>query len=300
MSDFKNILAVVQREEEAAHVLAKAKALTSLNASGAGASVHVVRVVYEGVADLNTKHIQSSHDLKNFILSSEESALLDAIEASNVKIDDLESATVWHQKTWQGILDTAQLVDADLIIKAATHTDAVGEILRTPDDWNLVRHTPVPVLMSQARPWPTHATTLAAVDVFDDRHRALNERILSVSESLSDCLDGQLHIGCAYPMFEPWMDHFAGINSYKSLREDIESDIRKRIQRIAKASGVDAYRAITIEGKVQHAMQSAIERLSANVLVLGTKARTGVEGFVLGNTAEKLLYHINADVLCVP
>ena len=60
MAPFNNVLAVVQDKSEAAQVLAKAKALTQAPKAGA---VHVVRVVYEGIADLNSKQIEGSTEL---------------------------------------------------------------------------------------------------------------------------------------------------------------------------------------------------------------------------------------------
>ena len=47
-------------------------------------------------------------------------------------------------------------------------------------------------------------------------------------------------------------------------------------------------------------MRNLVEQLNADCVVLGTKARQGVAGALLGNTAEQLLDAIPCDVLAVP
>ena len=41
------------------------------------------------------------------------------------------------------------------------------------------------------------------------------------------------------------------------------------------------------------------ESTHADLLVVGTHAREGIRGVVLGNTAEKLLHGVDVDVLVV-
>jgi len=36
------------------------------------------------------------------------------------------------------------------------------------------------------------------------------------------------------------------------------------------------------------------------VLVMGTKARAGLSGYLLGNTAEKILSRVDTDVMTIP
>jgi nucleotide-binding universal stress UspA family protein len=44
---------------------------------------------------------------------------------------------------------------------------------------------------------------------------------------------------------------------------------------------------------------SLANRLEADLIVLGTVGRTGLQGLLLGNTAESVLLHSDCDVLTV-
>jgi hypothetical protein len=62
MRSIRNILVSVNDAADAPHTLEKAQRL----AAASGARVHVVRVIYEGIADLGAATIDASRDLKSF------------------------------------------------------------------------------------------------------------------------------------------------------------------------------------------------------------------------------------------
>ncbi|PWG68292.1 hypothetical protein DF186_25415, partial [Enterococcus hirae] len=66
----------------------------------------------------------------------------------------LESATLWNPRAWEAVLHAAENADADLILRATGEQESVGErvvsVVRTPDEWNLLRHATVPVMLVKA------------------------------------------------------------------------------------------------------------------------------------------------------
>ena len=52
-----------------------------------------------------------------------------------------------------------------------------------------------------------------------------------------------------------------------------------------------------VKGDPSSVISSELERLGADLLIMGTIARTGVTGFLLGNTAEKILGQLKCSVL---
>lgn len=298
MSPFRSILTVVQDKQEAPTILSRAKALAC--AEGRSASVHAVRVVYEGVADLKIKQIEGSRELKSFILGSEEAYLEDAIDASGVLIEGIESTTLWNRNTWEGVLHAAQHVDADLIVKAASDNSTIAAMIHTPDDWNLLRYTKIPVLMSCRQPWPWKHNIVAAVDVLDEKHKALNARIARVAASMAAQLGGNLHILGSYPLFEPWATQLGAASSYVNLKNELDTDIFTCIGELSETAAIEHYQAHSAEGSAVSAIRNTLAAIGGTLLVIGTNARSGVEGALLGNTAEKLLHGATTDVLIVP
>lgn len=56
---------------------------------------------------------------------------------------------------------------------------------------------------------------------------------------------------------------------------------------------------LLIEGKVEDAIKLARSRLDIDVVVMGSVARSGIPGFLIGNKAEKILGTIGCSVLTV-
>lgn len=296
MADFRNILAVMQENAEAPRLLNKLHRL----AGSQHCDISVIRVVYEGLADLKSKHIDATADLKELILTTSQKELRDAIETADISVDGLTSAAMWNPKLWEGIVHAAASTGAELIIKTADAEHGPSVPLRTPDDWNLLRHAEVPVLLTQPRAWLSTPTVVAAIDVYDPDHEALNARILSAAQHVCHQLGGELHLVSIFPVLSKWLDEVTNIQSYVKLRKDVEEEIFLELDNFAQAEGVQGYRPHAVEGDPVDAMRNLTGLLHADLVVLGTKARTGVAGALLGNTAEKLLHALTCDVMTVP
>ena len=296
MESIRNVLVVLGSDaEEARFVLEKARIL----AEASGAKVHVVRVVYEGVADLSVNAVDAVTELKTFILQAEETVTEDLVEPLRRHLPDLETATLWNPRQWQGVLHAAELAEADLIVKAASRHHRFAEVVRTPDDWNLLREAPVPVMLVKAQAWVDAPVVLCALDAFDEAHDALNRALLRDGAALASALGGELHAVVAYPLFERWVGELGGLRDYEEIRADVETEIRDRVVALAAQAGVEYARLYADEGPVEQVISALAEQLQAEVVVVGTHARHGLQGVLLGNTSERLVHHLTTDVLTV-
>ena len=207
---------------------------------------------------------------------------------------------MWDARTSEGITKAARSIGADLIIKTSAHATDVSRPLRTPDDWNLLRHANVPVLLTQSTTWPAKPIIVAAIDVYDPSHEDLNARILASAQQLTHQLNGELHLACIFPGLSNWLDEITSMQSYAKLRRAIEEEIFEELAAFTKQEKISDYKPHAIEGVAAGAMRNLVGLLGADLVVLGTKARTGVTGMLLGNTAEKLLNEVTCDILTVP
>lgn len=292
MQSISNIL-VALGDDDAQYVLEKAQIL----AAASKAKVHIVRVIYEGIADLSTSAIENSTKLKTFILQAAESALEDLVDPWRAKFPDVETAAIWNPRTWEGILHAADTTAADLIMKGASLHQKFGDVVRTPDDWNLLRHSPVPVMLVKPQAWVAEPVILCALDVFDEAHADLNVALLKEGAALTAILGGDLHVVCTYPMFEPWVGELGAMASYPDLKRSIELDIIQRVDAIAAKADVKFEMLHAEEGHATYAIGEVAEETEAELLLLGTHAREGVRGLLLGNTSERILHAVATDVL---
>ena len=296
MQTLNHLLVVLGDDpDEARYILEKAAVL----AGGSGASVHVVRVVYEGIADLSAGTIDGAVDLKSFILQAEETATEDMVEGIRSKVADLDCVTLWNARAWEGILHAAVQVRADLIVKGVSRHPRFGEIVRTPDDWNLLRVSEVPVMLVKPQAWVSEPVILCALDPFDEAHDPLNLALLRKADALTRVLAGELHVVAAYPLSEQWVGELGGIRDYETLKKDIEEEIRQRIGGLSTKAGVDHRRLYAEEGRPEFVIARLAEDLDAELVVVGTHARQGLKGLVLGNTSERLVHHLHTDLVTV-
>lgn len=255
--------------------------------------VEAVRVVYEGIADLNVRQAEASHALREMILESETRKLEGWIAGSRRAIS---ANTVWHKRRWQGVLDLAESRGSDLILKGLEEDDSA--FYQTPDDWHLLRHSPIPVFYL-CRALPRAPCIVVALDAFDVNHAELNCRLLRQSCALARRLEGRLEIVTVFPPAQVWVE--SGLQSEDALtklRADIRAEAQELISEAAATAGLGSYHMKVREGMVSRTLTR--QAASADVLVIGTKARRGTSAWTLGNTAESVLHRIGTNVLVIP
>lgn len=203
----------------------------------------------------------------------------------------------------------------DLVIKPIGPNDLVDRLLGRLD-MQLLRHCPCPVWLSKGETYGEIDTVLAAVDGgkagSEPVEEALNRQILELTFSLCADSRARMHVGHAWylPYMSLYTHRRAGIP-----KEVIEGYLRdeKRFHRnwlnrlLRKATGwvgadisgsVKQYTHLP-NGVAGQEIPKLIEKLQADLVVMGTVARGGVSGLVMGNTAEQILDQVTCSVLAV-
>ena len=220
-------------------------------------------------------------------------------------IDDLRSelaqdgidATVeqdWFQSVHQTVIKAQQTRNCDLVIKQHLPDNPLKKALLTPDDWKLLRYCPSPVLMVKtARPW-AGGVILAAVDAgnSDGEHKALHYELVQHGYGIASLARGHLHVITAYP--SPML---SAANPVYQLRESIQARYREQCQAFQDEFGVDDHHLHIAEGPADVLIPHTAHHLDAVVTIIGTVARTGLSGALIGNTAEAVLDALESDVL---
>ena len=112
-------------------------------------------------------------------------------------------------------------------------------------------------------------------------------------------MDANLDLVYAYPLFEPWVGELGAVKSYTEIKAAIEQEAREKVDELAAETGV-AYQHLHLEeGQTAPVLAKLVEDSEASLLVLGTHAREGVRGVLLGNTSERILHAVDCDVVTV-
>lgn len=200
----------------------------------------------------------------------------------------------WQETTYQTIIAAQQAEGCGLVIKQHYPDNPLKKALLTPDDWKLLRYCPCPVLLVKTdRPW-TGGKVLAAVDVGNDEpeHRSLHANIVCHAHDIAHLAKGELHVLSAHPA--PLLT--AADPSFQ-LSETIAARYREACQSFQDEYGLGNHQLHIAEGPADLLIPQMALQLDAVVTVIGSVARSGLSGALIGNTAEVVLDALQCDVL---
>lgn len=206
----------------------------------------------------------------------------------------------------------------DLVIKIPEQPAWLARLLGG-DDMNLLRKCPCPVWMIRPDAASHYQRILAAVDVDDaypppelaTRH-ALNRQTLemAMAAALSDF--AELHVVHVWnaPGESVMRGAFmrkpeAEINAYvEQVRQHHEARLDALVAEVMAPLGSDALKFLRpqvqlVKGYPRREIQAVAKQIAADLIVMGTVARTGIPGFIMGNTSESILNQIDCSVLAI-
>jgi len=203
------------------------------------------------------------------------------------------------EQAWEGnlektVITVQQAEGCGLVIKQHLHDTALKRFLLTPADWKLLRYCPCAVLMVKSeRPW-AGGVVLAAVDVgnTDDEHRSLHSSIIEFGVDIAQVATGQLHVIAAHPA--PML---LATDPTFQRTHTLQAHYRAQCRAFQVQFGIDDTQLHIAEGPADVLIPYTAQMLDAVVTVMGTVARTGVAGALIGNTAEVVLDTLESDVL---
>lgn len=200
----------------------------------------------------------------------------------------------WHASTHKTIIATQRAQGCSLVIKQHVTDNPLIKALLAPEDWKLLRYCPCPVLMVKtARPW-TGGTILAAVDVGseDVEHRVLHSGIVGHGYDIAQLAGATLHMMSAHPY--PML---SASDTMLQLKESIQAYYREQCQRLQEEFLISDERLHIEEGPPDVMIPYRAHKLEAALTVIGSVARTGLSGALIGNTAEMILDALDSDIL---
>lgn len=205
----------------------------------------------------------------------------------------ITSAVAWDYPAHEAIIRHATRSRADLIVAGGQAFKHVAPWLLRFTDWELVRQSPVPVLLVKSRqPW-RRPRLLAAVDPEHayGKTGALDADILQLAQAVKGALKGSLDAVHAYAPLPERVE--------AALREKLASVARRSFAALGKAQHLAPSRLHLQAGSPVEAIPALVRELGCDLVVLGTLSRSGVKRMLIGNTAEALLDALTCDVLVV-
>ena len=314
MKRFKRILAVVDPSQNATSLLERAVSLAQNNQAVLTAAC-VAPQVTAGIgmpdggpisADLQEAAISSSLQYVEGVIAS---------YRSRIAIDTKVLVGTPFLEIIREVLRNGH----DLVIKSPEEPVWLERLFGS-DDMHLLRKCPCPVWLVKHSPAKTYRRIVAAVDVDMDhpgpereiRHK-LNVKILQLAVSLALSDFAELHVVHAWEAaFENAIRGAylhrpdAEVSAYlEQVRQQHEQGLDALISEVIDAQGSDDAvnflnpSKYVIKGPARKEIPALAKDIAADLIVMGTVARTGVAGLFIGNTAEAILEQVDCPVLAV-
>ena len=302
MKRFKNILFVADGIKGEATALKKALELAELNRARLSV-ISVVDAASKFSYPLNTTEIVLSIQ-KNLVQYRKQGLQELVREALTGSKKTQPSLIVQEGRNFVEIIRTVLKDEYDLVIKLAGGEHKLSNILFGSLDLHLLRKCPCPVWILKPRKRIAHSRILAAVDIAPQEKASfvLNNTIMELACSLSEMENGKLGVINAWFLPEEAWLRTRQLSKYKSvdtLLRECRTQQKKNLNSLVE--GFSAYNPELhlIKGHPGKVIPRFINNHRVDLLVMGTLARTGVAGLLMGNTAEKILNSVNCSVLAI-
>lgn len=203
------------------------------------------------------------------------------------------SAVVSMGSSWRKTIEHASEDDHDLVVVGTRDRGSVERILFGSTGMKLLRYCPCPVWVTKPVPDDGVRTVLVAHDFTEIGRNALH-----LGASIAQLWKGELIVLHGLELLQ---------NIGLPVSQMNESEVNMRIeaakQRVAtEIATMDPRIQAEIQivvGAPEEPILSTIDQRGVDLIVMGTMARTGVSGLLIGNTAERLLPQLDCSVLAV-
>jgi universal stress protein E len=314
MKGFKDILCVVDLEKEATHALERAVALAENNQ----ARLTVASMVMVDKSSIKKAQKNSAPiALKTSIIKRQNQALEHLVQPYR-KLARIETKVLAGRSVLEIVREVLRNKH-DLMIKISDKPNLLYHLVGS-DDMRLLRKCPCPVWLMKAQSPKKYHRILAAVDVDDayplrevETRQVLNHQIVELASSIALAEFAELHIVYAWQVIsERTMRRGAStkmpeqeVNAHiEEVHGRYDANLEALLEEVASTHSQTALDYLKPErhsrkGWANEEVPALANEIGADLVVMGTVARTGVPGFILGNTAETILNRLECSVVAI-
>jgi universal stress protein E len=313
MKRFKQILCVVTQGKQYQLALERTVSLAENN----NARLTVATVTPLVTTDIEIADVGPvSADLQEAIVSAKQQELENQVQPYRERL--VIQTRVLVGISFLEIIREVLRQGHDLVIKIPDTADWLDRVFGS-DDMHLLRKCPCPVWLIKSETAKPYRRILAAVDLNDggppeefNVKMALNRQILEMAISLALSEFAELYIVHAWKADGESAMRGAFLHTpeekitayVEQVRQQQATRFDALIREVTSGMEQDAVNYLMpqshlVKGQARKEIPALAKQLSCDLLVMGTVARTGIPGFIMGNTAETILNQIDCSVLAI-
>ena len=252
-------------------------------------------------AELTLVHVVDD-DQPNYLIERQKAAAAEILQQTVSTLVDVDQIRAeWLITTgdaFTGILQVAEEADPALIIVGPHRRQFLDTFVGTTAE-RTIRRSRHPILMVNAVPSGPYRRSLVAVDFDEASEVAINAMSELDISAAGDIIALHLFDAPAIGMMKRAMEVQDAIDHYVSQQED---RARSELTSFLAKCGLDCAQLMLspLKGSASAAISACAIEQEADLIVLGTNQRKGLERFLLGSVAQGVLLDATQDVLIVP
>lgn len=215
----------------------------------------------------------------------------------------VETRLYWGRPLLAHVLLNVLIEQPQMVFKDANTEPVLKHRVFAPEDLDLLRQCPAPLMLvrSDARAMPKRI--LAAVDPLDehDRPAELNERVLKIANRVAMQCNAELDVVHAFEYVAAMTagEAMSGWVLDASLQEELRKLHQDALNTLGKDFGVPAARLHMLDGQPDQVIADFAAQRRCDIVVMGSVQRNFLQRLALGSVAEGLLQSLECDVLAV-
>lgn len=203
-------------------------------------------------------------------------------------------------EAWEQLTLEAQTGKHDLVLVGTHHRSSVARMLFGSTSRKLMRVCPVPVWVATPGQVRDVREIAVATDFSDTAFVAMQAAV-----SVAQALQSKLFVVHALEFpFESYM-RTAGVSPEEvqvargKLTDEAKERLQQELMRTDARALPHGFKMDVVEGTPDHAVPEYVTKNEVDLLVMGTVGRSGLSGILLGNTAERMLSHLQCSLLVI-
>lgn len=288
--DIRSAFVIMARPKHSQVALKRAQEIQQAN----GAHLRLVAFCWNAMCEQSEIFsVSQRRAMKREILREREQWLLDQVTDAGLVSADVSIEVCWTADIAGWVADNAA---EDVVIKSVHHSKT---LTHTPLDWELLRQSPKPLFIAATRRRKPSGNVLASIDLrsSDVKHRAMNLRVLEAAREFAQLRQAKLQVVNVVEFSQVLRD--LDIIDTRKVRREALANSRELLDALLEPFGVPRKSVHMPVGKVGQMVANTALKINADLLVVGTSARRGAGGLLLGNSAERILTKAPCDVLAI-
>ena len=206
----------------------------------------------------------------------------------------------------EAIVARALELDPLFVVKGTAYHSPAERAVFTFNDWQLIRKLDFPLWLVKAHDWADTPVVVAAVDPThpNEEDGQLTQSIVDMSKAIAGKVDGKLMLLNTYELLEE-VNAWAKLE-FKPLKVPMDElelkmrdEHRRHLDSLAASNGIDPDAIHLLPGRTREVLPAFAREHSADLVVMGAVARSGLKRRLIGSTAEHVLDHLPCDILIV-